>query len=117
MKQGGANCKKIFGLLDRFAPKVPQKMIESQNHTNVDLSKIRALLGKKTQKKEYFLQIKDIYEFGGGFVIYAVFGAYFAPNSAYFVVRENEFEMLGDVILSRANKSAIDELKSRILGS
>ena len=109
----------IFRLLDRFKAKSRQKMLESQNHTNLslDLSKIHALLGKKTQKKEYFLQIKDIYEFGGGFVIYALFGAYFAPNSAYFVVRENEFKMLGDVILSRANKSAIDELKSRIFGS
>ena len=70
-------------------------------------------LPPKICKKEYFLQIKDKYEFGGGFVIYVVFGAYYAPNSAYIIVRKNSkyCEILGDIIPTKANLSALNELQ------
>ena len=72
---------------------------------------------QKICKKEYFLQIKDKYEFGDGFVIYVVFGAYYAPNSAYIIVRKNSeyCEILGDIIPTKANLSALNELQ--FLGS
>lgn len=122
--------KAIFRLLDslkRFATPL-KKMLESKNFADknnapnfanlaANLNAIHSAEYPKVRKKEYFLQIKDIYKFDGGFVIYAVFGAYYAPNSAYFIVQENDFKILGDIILSSANKSAIDELKRRILGS
>ena len=68
---------------------------------------------QKICKKEYFLQIKDKYEFGDGFVIYVVFGAYYAPNSAYIIVRKNSkyCEILGDIIPTKANLSALNELQ------
>lgn len=122
--------KAIFRLLDslkRFATPL-KKMLESKNFADknnapnfanltANLNAIHSAEYPKVRKKEYFLQIKDIYKFDGGFVIYAVFGAYYAPNSAYFIVQENDFKILGDIILSSANKSAINELKRRILGS
>ena len=108
----------IFALcsaLARFTPRFTQgnkKTPKSQNYANLSLdsSKIRAFLGKKIQKKEYFLQVKDIYEFESGFVIYAVFGAYYAPSSAFIIANQGKCEILGNIIPTSANLGALSEI-------
>ncbi len=72
-------------------------------------------LSPKICKKEYFLQIKDKYEFSDGFVIYVVFGAYYAPNSAYIIFKKNApQEILGDIIPTKANLDALKLLGSYV---
>lgn len=74
------------------------------------IKKILLLKLPKICKEEYFLHIKSVYESGDGFVIFATFGAYYAPSSAFFAIRENSVESLSDIIYTKANIAAMNLL-------
>lgn len=74
------------------------------------IDKILRLKSPKICKEEYFLHIKSVYESGDGFVIFAIFGAYYAPSSAFFAVRESSVESLSDIIYTKANIAAMNLL-------
>lgn len=68
---------------------------------------ILQIQANKICKEEYFLHIKSVYEFDGGFVVFIAFGAYYAPSSAYLMITENGVKNLSDIIYTSANIAAM----------
>ncbi|MGX2983163.1 tRNA (guanosine(46)-N7)-methyltransferase TrmB [Helicobacter sp. 23-1045] len=95
-----------------------QKIAHSANQSTITHPhKIHALLGKKFRTEEYFLHIKSAYKIdrqSGGMVLFVVFGAYYAPSNAYFLISENHIEALSDIIPTRANIEAINLLMEHL---
>lgn len=74
----------------------------------IDINKLINLNKRKFCREEYFLHIKDIYEFKNGYILFIVFGSYYAPNSIYLVFKDNAARFLGDFIPTNANISALN---------
>lgn len=74
----------------------------------IDINKLINLKKRKFCREEYFLHIKDIYEFKNGYILFIVFGSYYAPNSIYLVFEDNATRFLGDFIPTNANISALN---------
>lgn len=102
--------KKCFPYMFFTQFKAKNVMPNAMPTLKLDLAKIRDLNYPKVHKKEYFLQLKDKYEFSEGIILYVVFGAYFAPNSAYIIIKKERCEILGDIIATNANLAALNEL-------
>ena len=79
----------------------------SHNSFLLDSANFTPFSPTKICKKEYFLHIKNKYIFEGGVVLFASFGAYYAPSSAYFVICGNEVSTISEIIPTRANIDAL----------
>ncbi|RDU64735.1 tRNA (guanosine(46)-N7)-methyltransferase TrmB [Helicobacter sp. MIT 14-3879] len=75
---------------------------------NLDVKKIIESKNKKICTKEYFLHIKGIYEFYSGYILFIIFGSYYAPNSLYLVIENGNIKFIGDFIQTKANISAFN---------
>ena len=60
----------------------------------------------------YFLHIKNIYKFKGGYVLFVLFGAFGAPSKIYLLVNDyGKVEVLGDIIKTQSNIQSLQLIK------
>ncbi len=77
----------------------------------INIHKILESCCLKFHKEEYFLHIKNIYQYESGFVLFILFGAYYAPNKVYLICYNDKVpNILGDIIPTSANVNAINLL-------
>lgn len=85
-----------------------------QNKIDLNTLMIKNILNAKILKSNtdtYFFNIKNIYKFENGYILFVIFGDYFAPNNIHLIVNnENNVTIFGNIIPSYLNKASLDLL-------
>ena len=74
----------------------------------LDMAKILDSGSLKLFGEGYFLHIKNIYRFEGGYLLFVLFGAFYAPSKIYLLLDNyGNVEVLGDIINTEANAKSL----------